>query len=83
MIQSIRALGRFVRQALPDDTVSVVRQLALASDDEDTDDSAERRRYLAVVDLWPERRQLRHELVEVSSPTLRRYLFLNLLNPAG
>ena len=85
MIQSIRALGRFVRQALPDDTVSVVRQLALASDDEDTDDSAERRRYLAVVDLWPERRQLRHELVEVSSPTLRRYLFLNLMKsePGG
>ncbi len=85
MIQSIRSLGRFVRHALPDDPLSVVRQLALASDDEETGNGAERRRYLAVIDLWPEQRLLCHELVEVSSPTLRRYLFLNLMKsePGG
>jgi CRISPR-associated protein Csh1 len=87
MIQSVRALGRFVRVALPDDPVSLVRQLALASDDEDEvgSDGAARRRYLAVLDLRPEQRTLRHELVEVSNDALRLYLYLNLMKsePGG
>jgi len=87
MIQSVRTLGSFVRRALPDDPVALVRQLALASDDEDEmrGDGASRRQYLAVLDLRPERRVLRHELVEVSGSALRRYLYLNLMKsePGG
>ncbi|MCM8747878.1 type I-B CRISPR-associated protein Cas8b/Csh1 [Thermomicrobiaceae bacterium CFH 74404] len=85
MIQSIRALGQSVRRALPDDPAEVVEQLALASDDEEPGDGVEQQRYLAVLDVYPAQRLLRHVLVEASSAALRRFLYLNLMKsePGG
>jgi CRISPR-associated protein Csh1 len=85
MIQGIRALGQSVRRVLPDDPVHVVGQLALVSDDEEAGDGMGQPRYLTIVDLYPEQRLLRHQLVEASSAALRQFLYLNLMKsePGG
>ena len=92
MIRSLHALGRHIRKALGDDPAAIVEQLALTGADEEAENGTEagsgrqaRQVYLGVLDICPAHGLLRHRLEEVSTDTLRRYLWLQLMkfSPGG
>ncbi len=92
MIRSLYLLGRHVREALGDDPVAIVEQLALTGAEDEAESGPDggsgretRPVYLGVFDICPTKGLLRHRVEEVSADTLRRYLWLQLMkfSPGG
>lgn len=88
MIRSLYTLGHHIRQIIGEDPAALVEQLALTTADEEEsvgEGPSRTRSLIGILDLYPEKRVLRHYTVEANADSLRRFLWIQLMkfSPGG